>query len=111
MHNRGAFSIYVFLSGMSSLSYSMIFTIELIYQAKVVGLNPLQLVLVGSVQQSVNFLLQAPTGILADMYSRRWVVVLGLFLVGTGYLIEGFIPVFVVVLAAAGIRGLGSTLV
>ncbi len=111
MRNRGAFSIYVFLSGMSSLSYSMIFTIELIYQAKVVGLNPLQLVLVGSVQQSVNFLLQAPTGVLADMSSRRRVVVLGLFLVGTGYLIEGFVPVFVVVLAAAGIQGLGATLV
>lgn len=111
MRNRGAVSIYVFLSGISALSYSMIFTIELIYQANIVGLNPLQLMLVGSVQQSVNFLLQVPTGILADMYSRRLVVVLGLFLVGIGYLIEGFIPVFVVVLVAAGIGGLGATLV
>ncbi len=111
MRNRGAFSIYVFLSSMSSLSYSMIFTIELIYQANIVGLNPLQLMLVGSVQQSVNFLLQVPTGILADMYSRRLVVVLGLFLVGIGYLIEGFIPMFVIVLVAAGIGGFGATLV
>lgn len=110
MRNRGAFSIYVLLSSVSSLSYSMIFTIELIYQAKIVGLNPLQLVLVGSVQESVKFLFQTPTGILADMYSRRWAVVIGVFLVGTGYLIEGLIPVFVVVLIAAGIVGLGFTL-
>ncbi len=75
MRNRGAFSIYVILSGASSLCYSMIFTIELIYQVKTVGLNPLQLVFVGSVQQSVKFLCQAPTGVLADMYSRRGAVI------------------------------------
>lgn len=111
MRNRGAFSIYIFLSGVSSLCYSMIFTIELIYQAKTAGLNPLQLVLVGSVQQSVKFLFQAPTGVLAVMYSRRWAVVLGLFLVGIGYLCESLIPVFAIVLVAASISGLGATLV
>ncbi len=111
MRNRGASSIYMFLSGVSSLNYSMIFTIELVYQVRSVGLNPLQLVLVGSVQQSIIFLSQAPTGILADMYSRRWAVVLGFFLVGTSYLIEGFVPVFVAVLVAAGIGGLGATFV
>lgn len=111
MRNHGASSIYIFLSCVSSLSYSMIFTIELIYQTNVVELNPLQLVLVGSVQQSVNFLLQVPTGILADMYSRRGAVVLGLFLVGAGYFIESLIPTFIAVLVGAGIGGFGATLV
>ena len=110
MRNRGASSIYSLLSGVSSLCYSMIFSIELIYQVKIVGLDPLQLILIGSVQQSVNLLFQAPTGILADMYSRRWAVVSGFFLIGIGYLIEGCIPIFTVVLAAAGIAGLGATL-
>jgi len=112
MHNRhGAFSIYVFLSGMSSLSYSMILTIELIYQAKVVGLNPLQLVLVGSLEQFVVFVSQAPTGAFADMYSRRWAVVLGFFLVGIGFLVEGLFPVVALVFVSAGIIGFGVTLV
>ncbi|HEY4387767.1 MAG TPA: MFS transporter [Ktedonobacteraceae bacterium] len=111
MRNHGASSIYVLLSSVSSLCYSMIFTIELIYQARIVGLDPLQLMFVGSVQQSVNFLFQAPTGILADIYSRRWAIVLGFLLAGTGYLLEGFVPTFVAVLAAAGIEGLGATLV
>ncbi len=111
MRNRRASSIYIFLSCISSLSYSMIFTIGQIYQINVVGLNPLQLVLVGSLQQSVNFLLQVPTGILADMYSRRGAVVLGFLLVGAGYLIEGLIPTFAAVLVGAGISGFGSTLV
>lgn len=109
--NRGAISIYMLLSGISSLCYSMIFSIELIYQAKIVGLNPLQLILVGSVQQSVNFLFQTPTGILADMYSRRRAVVLGFLLVGAGYLIEGFVPIFGIILVATGIGGFGATLV
>ncbi|BCL84265.1 tetracycline efflux MFS transporter TetA(P) [Ktedonobacteria bacterium brp13] len=110
MHNRGASSIYILLSGVSSLCYSMIFSIELIYQVMIVGLDPLQMMLIGSVQQFVNLLFQAPTGILADMYSRRWAVVSGLFLIGTGYLTEGYLPIFMAMLAAAGIAGLGATL-
>lgn len=89
----------------------MILTIELIYQAKVVGLNPFQLVLVGSLEQFVVFVSQAPTGAFADMYSRRWAVVLGFFLVGIGFLAEGLFPVVVFVFVSAGIIGFGVTLV
>ncbi len=110
MRNHGASSIYIFLSGSSSLFFSMIFTIELIYQVKTIGLNPLQLVLVGSLQQLVHFLFQTPTGVLADMYGRRRAVVLGLLLVGVGYLVEGTLPLYTAVLLGAGIGGLGATM-
>lgn len=111
MHNRhGAFSIYVFLNTVSSLCYSMILTIELIYQARV-GLNPFQLVFAGSLQQFVVFVSQPPTGAFADMYSRRWAIVLGFFLVGLGYLIEGVFPIVPLVFVSVAIVGLGVTLV
>jgi len=110
MRNRGADSIYVILSGASSFFYRMIFVVEVFYQIKMVGLNPLQLVLVGTLWQSISFLCQTPTGILADMYSRRWAVVLGLSLVGAGFLIEGSFPVFAAVLAAQVLSALGGTL-
>jgi DHA3 family tetracycline resistance protein-like MFS transporter len=111
MRDRGAASIYVVMSGASSLFYRMIFVVEVFYQIKTVGLNPLQLVLVGTLWQSISFLCQAPTGILADMYSRRWAVVLGFFLVGAGFLIEGSFSVFAAVLAAQVLSALGGTLV
>ena len=111
MRNRGADSIYVVLSGASSLFYRMIFVVEVFYQIKTVGLNPLQLVLVGTLWQAISFLCQAPTGILADMYSRRGAVVLGLGLVGAGFLVEGSIPTFAAVLAAQVLSALGGTLI
>jgi hypothetical protein len=46
------------------------------------GLNPLQLVLVGTVLEATAFLAEIPTGVLADVYSRRWSVIVGGPLVG-----------------------------
>jgi MFS transporter, DHA3 family, tetracycline resistance protein len=110
MRKRGAASIYIMLSGASSLFFSMLLTIELVYLALIVGFSPLQLVLIGTVRQGISFLFQAPTGALADIYGRRWAVIVGVFLIGAGYFIEGAIPVLAVVLAAQVLIGLGVTL-
>jgi len=110
MRKREASRIYILMNGVLSLSYSMILTIELVYLAQTVGMGPLQLVLIGTIQQSVCFLLQAPTGVLADMYSRRRVVVIGVFLIGISYFVEGVIPVSTVILLIQIVRGIGVTL-
>lgn len=49
MRNREVSFIYLVLSGASSLCYSMILTVELVYLIQTVGFNPLQLVLIGTV--------------------------------------------------------------
>ncbi len=110
MRAHGAVSIYIFLRGASSLFAALVYTVELIYQAQTVGLNPLQLVLAGAAQQTVVFLCQAPTGALADIYSRRWAIVLGLALVGVGFLVEGAVPAFAAVLAAQAFYGFGASM-
>jgi len=110
MRHRGAYPIYVVLSGASSLFYALVFTVNMVYQVQTVGLTPLQLVLVGTLLESVCFLFQVPTGILADMYSRRTAVVCGVFLIGAGFLVEGSIPAFAAVLTAQVLWGLGATL-
>ncbi len=110
MRNRDASFIYLLLSGASSLCYSMLLTVELVYLIQVVGFNPLQLVLVGTLRQSASFLFQIPTGVLADMYSRRWAVVLGILLIGTGYFIEGSFPAITIVFAAQIFWGIGTPL-
>jgi DHA3 family tetracycline resistance protein-like MFS transporter len=110
MRTRGAASIYLGLKGASSLFSALIYTVELIYQAQTVGLNPLQLVLAGTLQRSICFVFQAPTGALADAYSRRWAVVLGLCFTGVGFLVEGIIPAFAAVLVAQALWGFGATL-
>lgn len=110
MRAHGAASVYIFLRGASSVFAALVYTVEIIYQAQTVGLNPLQLVLAGTVLQLVCFLAQPPTGVLADMYSRRWAVVVGLVLIGVGFLVEGAIPAFAAVLVGQVLYGLGATL-
>jgi DHA3 family tetracycline resistance protein-like MFS transporter len=85
------------------------FTLNLVYQATVVGLSPLQLVLVGTVLEAVCFLAEVPTGLVADLYSRRLSIVIGFALVGAGFTVEASMPRFAAVLVAQVLWGVGAT--
>ncbi len=96
----------LFLNG---LGRSSVFTLSQVYLVKTVGLDPLQLVLVGTTLEVTAFLFEIPTGILADTVSRRLSVIIGTALIGLGFLIEGSIPLFAAVLLAQVVWGLGWT--
>src|SRR5437660_11217112 len=102
-------AIYLIFSGSSSLFFALIVTVNLVYQVEIAKLNPLQLVLVGTALETVCFLGQVPTGVLADVYSRRLSVILGVFLVGAGFILEGSIPRFVTIMLAQMLFGIGAT--
>src|SRR5579871_4025669 len=104
-----AYAVYLILSGAYSLFFATIVTINLVYQIEVAKLNPLQLVLVGTALEAVAFVCQVPTGILADVFSRRLSVILVLFLLGIAFMIEGSFPNFAVILAAQVLFGIGAT--
>ena len=63
--------VYAMIRFWSSLLFTVIVTVNLVYQATVVGLSPLQMILVGTVLETVSFLFEVPTGIVADVYSRK----------------------------------------
>lgn len=107
----GAATTYLILGGASSFFFSLIVTVNLIYQQQVAHLNPLQLVLVGTVLEITAFFTQVPTGVLADVYSRRLAIIIGVFLVGAGFALEGAIPRFATILLAQVIWGIGITFV
>ena len=50
-----------------------------------------------------------PTGVVADLYSRRLSIVIGVVMTGAGFFLEGAIPRFEAVLLAQVIWGLGAT--
>jgi DHA3 family tetracycline resistance protein-like MFS transporter len=104
-----AYTAYLLYSGISSFAMYTIFSINMVYQIETVKLNPLQLVLVGTTLETACFLGQVPTGVLADVYSRRMAVIVGIFLMGAGFLIEGLFPTFPMVLLAQVLWGIGST--
>ncbi len=104
-----AYKLFLLMTAMQSLALTTVFTINLVYQVRQVGLNPLQLVLVGTTLELTAFLMEIPTGLVADVYSRRLSVILGFLLLGAGFLVEGSLPVFEALLAAQVIMGLGYT--
>ncbi len=101
--------VYLWMQGSSAFFFSVIVTVNLVYQADTVGLNPLQLVLVGTTLELSAFLFEVPTGVVADIYSRRLSVIIGMALIGLGFTLEGSIPRFGAVLAAQVLWGLGYT--
>jgi DHA3 family tetracycline resistance protein-like MFS transporter len=105
-----AYAVYLIFSGATSLSFSIISTVNMVYQVEVARLNPLQLVLVGTVLEGTAFVCQVPTGVLADIYSRRLAIILGLFLFGLAFIIEGLFPRFDVIVACQILFGVGATL-
>jgi DHA3 family tetracycline resistance protein-like MFS transporter len=90
---------------------SMVFTVLTVYYVVTVGMNPLQLVLVGTTLELTVFLFEIPTGVVADTYSRRLSVIIGYALIGLCYVITGFVPAFIIILAAEFLRGIGETFI
>ncbi len=80
-----------------------------IYLVKVVGLDALQLVLIGTVLEVSAFLFEVPTGVVADVYSRRLSVIIGTILLGLGFMLAGSIPFFIVILLSQIVSGVGYT--
>jgi DHA3 family tetracycline resistance protein-like MFS transporter len=109
MKKFDAFKFYLFIETASSLFYFLAFTATSLYEIRVAGLSPLQLVLVGTTLELTVLLCEVPTGIVADIYSRRLSIIIGFCLVGLGFLLEGLLPLFATILLAQVLWGLGYT--
>ncbi len=101
--------VYLFMELAVAFSLCLVFTTNSLYEATVARLTPLQLVLVGTTVELSTFLFEVPTGIVADIYSRRLSIIIGYILMGLGFLVEGFFPAFAPILLAQVICGLGYT--
>ena len=104
-----ASKVYLFIEFTASAFFSMMFVTVSLYEATVAGLTPLQLVLVGTTLEISAFLFEIPTGVVADVYSRRLSIIIGYVLMGIGFLVEGLFPAFLPILLAQVIWGLGYT--
>ena len=102
-------SVYLFIEFSASMFFAMMFVVTSLYEATVAGLTPVQLILVGTTLELSAFIFEVPTGIVADVYSRKMSIVIGYILMGVGFLVEGFFPAFLPILLAQVIWGLGYT--
>lgn len=111
MKKLDAALIYKLVSFVFGFATKVMFTTYVIYRVDVAGLNGLELVLLGTALETTIFLFEIPTGVVADVYSRRLSTIIGVFLVGIGHGLEGVLPVFAVMLASQVVWGLGNTFI
>lgn len=100
----------------TSVFYGLEFAISLpsyvivaVYLVTEVGLNPLQLVLVGTVMEASIFLFEIPTGAVADTYGRKLSLVVSFLIQGAAWMLVGAVSSFWVILVAWALWGFGET--
>lgn len=108
-HRLSGEAVYYLLNGVYALARPIMYTTYTVYFVQAAGLDPLQLVLVGTVLELTYFLFEVPTGVVADSYSRRLSVILGFLLLGAAALLTGALPNFAAILLAQVISGVGYT--
>jgi DHA3 family tetracycline resistance protein-like MFS transporter len=101
--------VYLVMGATTTFASALMFTVLAVYYVTAVGMNPFQLVLVGTVLESVILVFEVPTGVVADTYSRRLSVIVGTFILGVAFVLEGSVPLVAGVLIAEAIRGVGET--
>jgi DHA3 family tetracycline resistance protein-like MFS transporter len=108
---RRAYIVYLVMTAVSSFFFTTAFTTSAIYRFQMAQLDPLQLVLVGTMLEASVFVFEIPTGIVADVVSRRLSVIIGFAMIGIGLIFEGSFPLFATILLAQLIWGTGFTFI
>lgn len=111
LHYRDAYAVYLFAAAARIFLLEFGFSVSGVYQIVNVGMTPLQLVLVGTLLATTVLLFEIPTGIVADVYSRRLSVIIGLIIAGMGFIVVGLSPTFVAVLFGNFLWGLANTFI
>jgi DHA3 family tetracycline resistance protein-like MFS transporter len=103
--------LYLLIRSVMGLAFHMNFMATAIYRIDIARLEIYQLILIGSALEIAVFVFEVPTGVVADLKSRRLSIIIGLFIIGLGFLIEATTIYFIVIFAAQVIWGLGYTFI
>lgn len=106
---RSPRALYRHLQFVATLASTTAFATVTLYRFLEAGLSPLQLVLVGTAMEAAVFVAEIPTGVVADVVSRRTSIVVGHLGIGIGLLLEGAFPSFVPILLAQVFWGVSYT--
>jgi MFS transporter, DHA3 family, tetracycline resistance protein len=93
----------------SALGDTLVWTLAPVYFVTVVGMSPLQLVLVGTFMELTIFVCEVPTGIVADLVSRKLSIVIGYLVMGAAIVFCGVVAEPWAVMVAWSVWGFGYT--
>ena len=104
-------TVYYLLTSSRSFCIQIVFTLNAIYYVSHAGLNPLQLVLLGTIMEVAVLSFEIPTGLVADYFGRKKSLIIGTFIIGWAHLLEGSIPAFWAIAVGAALWGIGWTFI
>ena len=104
-------NIYYFVTSTRSFIIQMVFTLNAIYYVSNAGLNPLELVLIGTIMEVSVLLFEMPTGLVADFFGRKRSLIIGIFILGIAHLLEGSFPAFWAIAIGSALWGFGWTFI
>jgi DHA3 family tetracycline resistance protein-like MFS transporter len=104
------YGLFLAYSAGMALLTTVAFTTSVVYWVQSAHLNPFQLLVLGTVLEAVYFVLQIPTGLLADLTSRRACVVAGVLVYAAALLLQGAVPTFAGLVSAQAVLALGAAL-
>jgi len=104
-----AYTVYLILAGVTAMLMAARDIAMALYFVREVGMNPFQLVFAGTVFMIAVVVCEVPTGVVADVYSRRLSVIIGTFVVGAALLLEGLVSSYWPILVAQALWGIGLT--
>ena len=102
-------TLYFIISMVSTFCFGLVFTVNTLYFVIAVKLSPLELVLIGTALELSIFLFEVPTGVVADVFSRRLSVIIGYALIGLAFMLQGLVPSFAAIIFANALWGFGYT--
>jgi len=105
------YMIYLFITGADWFLLSLFSTVIYVFLATYVTNDPFQLVFFWTVLTAATLIFEIPTGLVADVYSRRLSVIIGFGLMGIAALIQGLFPVYGIMLIGQVITGIGYTFI
>ena len=109
MRRAAPIRVWYLMRAGSAFGDTIVWVLAPVYFVQTVGMSPLQLVLVGTFMELTVFLFEVPTGIVADVYSRRLSIVIGLFVMAAAIVFVGSVPEAWAVILGWSVWGFGYT--
>ena len=95
-----AYRVYLIQQGGTAFAFSLIVTVNLVWQAQAAALSPLELVLVGTVLEATLWSVKLRPASSPTCTAGDSSIVIGVVMMGAGFLIEGLFPRFDAILLA-----------
>ncbi|MDP2327674.1 MAG: MFS transporter [Dehalococcoidia bacterium] len=102
--------VYLLVVAFGGAMQALVVVLYALYVVRDVGLSPFQLMIIGTGMEAAALLFEVPTGVVADLVSRRLSVILGYFVIAVGFVLMA-IPEFWSVALGQILWGLGFTFI